>query len=182
MKVIPEGFTRSAIGLLTEFDFPGNVRQLVQRCRIRAGDVSGTADRRASFAGIVAQAVDSLDAVAVGIGMGVPGRIRRCRRTCSIRHKFRMCPIRHPRPLPMDGPKANDSQKISFKKFVQDAEADAIHKALDKHNWVVAEVARELNISRTVLYERMKAYGIKRPERGLASPVQPQLPGEVPAG
>jgi len=44
------------------------------------------------------------------------------------------------------------------------AEVEAIRAALIRNHWRVSKVARELKISRSVLYARMKTYDIKRPE------------------
>ncbi|MCZ7643889.1 MAG: sigma-54 dependent transcriptional regulator [Planctomycetota bacterium] len=42
-------------------------------------------------------------------------------------------------------------------------EANLIREALERHDWNVTEALKELKISRSALYERMKLYGIKRP-------------------
>lgn len=44
-------------------------------------------------------------------------------------------------------------------------EKDAIVRTLDSHNWKLAETARELGISRTTLWRRLKAYGLHRDGR-----------------
>src|SRR5574338_1487740 len=44
-------------------------------------------------------------------------------------------------------------------------EKDAIVRTLDAHNWRLAEPARELGISRTTLWRRLKAYGLHRDGR-----------------
>jgi transcriptional regulator of acetoin/glycerol metabolism len=44
-------------------------------------------------------------------------------------------------------------------------EKDAIVRTLDAHNWRLAETARELGISRTTLWRRLKAYGLHRDGR-----------------
>ncbi|MCY3022208.1 MAG: sigma-54 dependent transcriptional regulator, partial [Planctomycetota bacterium] len=51
-----------------------------------------------------------------------------------------------------------------LKGSVQMAEAEAIRAALVRNRWHVSKAARELKISRSVLYTRMNTYGIKRPE------------------
>ncbi|MBE7462768.1 MAG: sigma-54-dependent Fis family transcriptional regulator [Planctomycetes bacterium] len=47
---------------------------------------------------------------------------------------------------------------------LKNVESDLIRQALDRHQWNVTEVVRELKLSRSALYERMKQYGIKRPD------------------
>jgi len=44
-------------------------------------------------------------------------------------------------------------------------EREAIVRTLDSHNWKLAETARELGISRTTLWRRLKAYGLHRDGR-----------------
>lgn len=44
-------------------------------------------------------------------------------------------------------------------------EKSAIVRTLDAHNWRLAETARELGISRTTLWRRLKAYGLHRDGR-----------------
>ncbi|MBA2627379.1 MAG: helix-turn-helix domain-containing protein [Gemmatimonadales bacterium] len=44
-------------------------------------------------------------------------------------------------------------------------EKDAIVRTLDSHNWKLAETAKELGISRTTLWRRLKAYGLHRDGR-----------------
>ncbi|MFZ5625548.1 MAG: helix-turn-helix domain-containing protein [Gemmatimonadota bacterium] len=44
-------------------------------------------------------------------------------------------------------------------------EKEAIVRMLDAHNWRLAETARQLGISRTTLWRRLKAYGLHRDGR-----------------
>ena len=44
-------------------------------------------------------------------------------------------------------------------------EREAIVRTLDAHNWKLAETAKELGISRTTLWRRLKAYGLHRDGR-----------------
>ncbi len=44
-------------------------------------------------------------------------------------------------------------------------EKEAIVRTLDQHGWKLAETARELGISRTTLWRRLKAYGLHRDGR-----------------
>lgn len=44
-------------------------------------------------------------------------------------------------------------------------EKDAIVRALDDHDWRLAETAQALGISRTTLWRRLKAYGLHRDGR-----------------
>lgn len=46
-----------------------------------------------------------------------------------------------------------------------DRERQAIVRTLEAHNWKLAESARELGISRTTLWRRLKAYGLHRDGR-----------------
>lgn len=44
-------------------------------------------------------------------------------------------------------------------------EKEAIVRTLESHDWKLAETARELGISRTTLWRRLKAYGLHRDGR-----------------
>jgi transcriptional regulator with AAA-type ATPase domain len=46
-----------------------------------------------------------------------------------------------------------------------DREKEASVKTLDAHGWKLAETARQLGISRTTLWRRLKAYGLHRDGR-----------------
>ncbi|HEY3321680.1 MAG TPA: sigma-54 dependent transcriptional regulator [Planctomycetota bacterium] len=52
----------------------------------------------------------------------------------------------------------------NLKDKMDNAEASAILSALERHHWRVTAVAKELGISRSTLYLRMDALGIKRPD------------------
>jgi len=51
-----------------------------------------------------------------------------------------------------------------LKQSVEAAEADVIRATLERHHWRVTDVAKNLKISRSSLYERMKYFGIERPK------------------
>lgn len=46
-----------------------------------------------------------------------------------------------------------------------DREKEAIVRTLDSHGWKLAETAKQLGISRTTLWRRLKAYGLHRDGR-----------------
>lgn len=47
-----------------------------------------------------------------------------------------------------------------------DREREAIEQALSQSGWQLAVAARQLGISRTTLWRRLKQYGMHRPENG----------------
>jgi DNA-binding NtrC family response regulator len=47
--------------------------------------------------------------------------------------------------------------------LLQQVEKNAIEQSLNRHDWEIQAVLDELKVSRSRLYDRMKAYGIKRP-------------------
>ncbi len=54
---------------------------------------------------------------------------------------------------------AGDGMKASL----QQTEEAVLQNALERNNWCVSTAAKELKMSRSNLYERLKLYGIKRP-------------------
>ena len=58
----------------------------------------------------------------------------------------------------------NPVVRQGLKGSVQEAEAASILAAINRHHWRMTDVARELNISRSTLYQRLELYQIKRPE------------------
>lgn len=57
------------------------------------------------------------------------------------------------------------SEGIDLKEHLVKTELALITQALDEHDWVVAHAASYLNMRRTTLVEKMRKYGINRPER-----------------
>ena len=119
----PEGFTPEAMDFLKNFDFPGNVRQL-------------------------------LNAIEYALVM--------CRdQMIKVEHlptHIRSQPFLVSRPAVKQSP-TGDGLKASLNQ----TEESVIQQALERNNWCVAAVAKELKMSRSNLYERLKHYGIKRP-------------------
>ena len=54
---------------------------------------------------------------------------------------------------------------IDLKEYLNTMELDLIRQALDECNGVVAHAAKRLNMRRTTLVEKMRKYGLTRPER-----------------
>ena len=64
----------------------------------------------------------------------------------------------HPDPMPSSSSPAN----LALKTRVQQTEEDTIREALLRRNWCIAAVARDLKMSRTALYQRLKLYKFQR--------------------
>lgn len=60
---------------------------------------------------------------------------------------------------------ANNTDGINLKEHLVKTELALISQALEESDWVVAHAASYLNMRRTTLVEKMKKYGLVRPER-----------------
>lgn len=60
---------------------------------------------------------------------------------------------------------ANNNEHIDLKEHLVKTELAIITQALDESDWVVAHAASHLNMRRTTLVEKMRKYGLTRPER-----------------
>jgi len=144
----PSGFSAEALQALQAFSWPGNVRQLrnaVEYALVVCKEpVIGTA--------------------------ALPEEVREGRASPSAPPVARASPpagyevARASPPAGQAGTPAPPAAPGTLKETVEVAEEKAILAALQRHHWRVTAVARELGISRSRLYERMDAYGIKRPE------------------
>lgn len=56
-------------------------------------------------------------------------------------------------------------ERIDLKEHLVKTEVALINQALDDHDWVVAHAASHLNMNRTTLVEKMRKYGLVRPEK-----------------
>jgi len=59
----------------------------------------------------------------------------------------------------------NEGDGIDLKEHLVKTELALINQALDESDWVVAHAASYLNMRRTTLVEKMRKYGLTRPER-----------------
>lgn len=59
----------------------------------------------------------------------------------------------------------SNSDGIDLKEHLEKTELTIINQALDESDWVVAHAASYLNMRRTTLVEKMRKYGLSRPER-----------------
>jgi sigma-54 specific flagellar transcriptional regulator A len=59
----------------------------------------------------------------------------------------------------------SNSDGIDLKGHLVKTEMALINQALDESDWVVAHAASYLNMRRTTLVEKMRKYGLTRPER-----------------
>ena len=132
---------------LCNYDWPGNVRELanlMERMTILhpygVVDVSDLPAKIVPFGSPSEASGDSdlMDAMPKLVS-GMPGK--------SLNNKPR---------LPRDG--------IDLKQHLTEIEISLIEQALDECSGVVAHAANRLKIRRTTLVEKMRKYGIQRPE------------------
>jgi sigma-54 specific flagellar transcriptional regulator A len=57
------------------------------------------------------------------------------------------------------------TEQINLKEYLSKTELALIEQALDETDWVVARAALHLKMRRTTLVEKIKKYGLTRPER-----------------
>ena len=144
----PRQIEEAALRLLERHDWPGNVRELanlMERMTIlHPYGVVDAADLPAKMAPHGrARGAEEGDGAAAAAALplvgGMPARMLNDR----------------PR-LPRDG--------IDLKQHLTDIEVALIEQALDECSGVVAHAANRLKIRRTTLVEKMRKYGIQRPE------------------
>jgi DNA-binding NtrC family response regulator len=131
----PEAFSAETIAALRMFPWPGNVRQLRNAIE---------------YALVVCQ-----DTVITPADL--PDDLRHQSPVTAGAATEGTAPTGAAEPTPPAMPHEG------LKGSLETAEADAIRAALIRNRWQVSKAARELKVSRSVLYARMNAYGIKRP-------------------
>ncbi|MCW8131037.1 MAG: sigma-54-dependent Fis family transcriptional regulator [Planctomycetota bacterium] len=57
----------------------------------------------------------------------------------------------------------NGGPPQSLEDALRQEERNLIERSLDRHNWEIEKVMEELKVSRSRLYDRIKAFGLKRP-------------------
>ncbi|MBA2710369.1 MAG: sigma-54-dependent Fis family transcriptional regulator [Tatlockia sp.] len=129
----------TALGVLTRYRWPGNVRELanlIERLAILFPN------------GIV----DIND---------LPRRFKVDKSACGVINAERQTLLNI-----MGGDKSiTNGEGIDLKEHLVKTELALISQALDESNWVVAHAASYLNMRRTTLVEKMRKYGLIRPER-----------------
>lgn len=138
--------TPAAMMALCNYDWPGNVRELANLMErmtilhpygvVDAGDLP---TKMSPHGRASASRVDDPDSPAMPMMQGMP--------QVALNNKPR---------LPRDG--------IDLKQHLTDIEISLIEQALDECSGVVAHAANRLQIRRTTLVEKMRKYGIQRPE------------------
>ncbi len=140
--------TPAAMMALCNYDWPGNVRELanlMERMTILhpygVVDVSDLPSKIVPFGGSEEESSGDSDLMNAmpKLVTGMPGK--------SLNNKPR---------LPRDG--------IDLKQHLTEIEISLIEQALDECSGVVAHAANRLKIRRTTLVEKMRKYGIQRPE------------------
>jgi PAS domain S-box-containing protein len=130
------GLTPAAEAALLRYDFPGNVRELVNVLE------RGFALCHGAYIDVahLPPEVTSSGSPLRGGGPRVPGGGRRLK---PSEHRLRLMGATAPAPSASGGP------------------ADDLRAVLDAHGWNRREVSRTLGISRTTLWRRMKDYGLE---------------------
>ena len=134
----PVAFSEAALERLSLFDWPGNVRQL----------------RNVIEYALVLCKAEIID-------------------VCDLPEEIQRETKDHPTQFTSTAELANTSATntsnsprppvaAGLRGSVKMAESELIVSVLEKNNWRMSRVAKELEISRSTLYQRMKIYGIKR--------------------
>lgn len=132
----------SAMRALSVYEWPGNVRELanlIERLAImHPGETVEVSDLPAKFRREGDEELAEL-AQAEMDGEGLP-------------------------PGYLPGTPGLPSEGIDLKEYLNDLEMGLIRRALDESNGVVAHAAKLLGMRRTTLVEKMRKFGISRPE------------------
>jgi transcriptional regulator of acetoin/glycerol metabolism len=64
----------------------------------------------------------------------------------------------------MEGSQPRPAESTGLRDSLSETTARTILNALERHHWRISAAARELQISRSSLYERINRLGIKKPE------------------
>ena len=134
----PMAFSEAALERLSLFDWPGNVRQL----------------RNAVEYALVlckAKIIDVCD---------LPEEIRSETETLPT-HFTSVAAAASPSVTNISNP-LRAATNAGLRGSVKIVESELIVSMLEKNHWRMSKVAKELEISRSTLYQRMKVYGIKR--------------------
>lgn len=130
----PESISADALGILHRYGWPGNVRQL-------------------------RNAIEYALVVCRGDTIGVEDLPEDIRSEPQPSSSVGTVPLSSQPTEPIVSPAPASS---GLKGSIQEAEAAAIREACKRHRWKMTEVAKDLKISRSTLYLRMAALGIKR--------------------
>jgi transcriptional regulator with PAS, ATPase and Fis domain len=141
----PMTFSPEAMALLETYDYPGNVRELENAIEhavaVAEGEVVTPADLP-----VVMRASRRLEAHA---GAGAPGRAgaddEESRRAAAARER------------------AEEANRDAW--TLADVEKDHIRRVLERHHGNATLTARQLGISRTTLWRKLREYGLARPAK-----------------
>ena len=130
--------SQGAIQCLSEYDWPGNIRELanlIERLAILYPDHEVQAHE-------------------------LPSKFR----THGTTYAISDASVSEKEPIQINGKAVNlPEEGIDLKQYLTDIESRFIHAALDKSDGVVAQAAELLHMRRTTLVEKMRKYQISRP-------------------
>jgi DNA-binding NtrC family response regulator len=144
MNSPPKKLSEEALACLSAYNWPGNVRQL----------------RNA-----VEYAVVLSKGQLIGAD-GLPEEVRNSSRSTEVTSSTHVIPPTSPvaiiEPAHFATPLPATQMPNGLRDSVREAEIQLIRTTLEKNRWQISKVAKELKISRSTLYQRMKEYGVTR--------------------
>ncbi|MFH0778758.1 MAG: sigma-54 dependent transcriptional regulator [Candidatus Eisenbacteria bacterium] len=159
--------SQGALELLSEYSWPGNVRQLknlMERIVIMSDSATLSREELLALCPDLSEPAGGAQGAARGAAQGAEGYADR---TVHRPNLSASGPARGPAPwVPSDLPAAKGAGHLAagadLKTTLSQAEEAAIRHALRQSSWNVTDAARRLGIDRVTLHKKMKRLGIEK--------------------